>query len=229
MRASNIRATGDGQFFDVTVANRDGERTIKNILLPMHGEHNVKNALAAIAIAQEMKLTDENMIAALAHFEGVKRRFTKTGVGLGMTVIDDYGHHPVEIAATLKAARAAQKNGGGKVIAVVQPHRYTRVHDLMSEFCTCFNDADTVIVADIYSAGEEPIEGVSAEKLVEGLLAAGHRSVQKLESPEKLAATVAEIGQAGDMVVCLGAGSITKWAYALPEELTKLAQQKAVS
>jgi UDP-N-acetylmuramate--alanine ligase len=229
VRASNVRVTGDGQFFDVEISNRDGERVIKNILLPMHGEHNMRNALAAIAIAQELKLSDDNMIAALAQFEGVKRRFTKTGEGLGMTIIDDYGHHPVEIAATLKAARSAQKNGGGKVIAVVQPHRYTRVHDLMNEFCTCFNDADTVVVADIYSAGEEPIEGVTAEKLVEGLLAAGHRHVQKLELSERLAATLADIGQAGDMVVCLGAGSITKWAYALPEELAKLKKQKAVS
>ncbi len=146
-----------------------------------------------------------------------------------MTIIDDYGHHPVEIAATLKAARAAQSQGTGKVIAVVQPHRYTRVNDLFSEFCTCFNDADTVIVADIYSAGEEPIENITADKLVEGLRGAGHRHVLKLESPEALAKTVASVGEKGDMVVCLGAGSITKWAYALPEQLQKLNKKKAAS
>jgi UDP-N-acetylmuramate--alanine ligase len=228
VRVSGIRATPQGQIFDVEILGREGVRVIKNILLPMHGEHNVKNALAAIAIAQELGLSDEALIRALAHFEGVKRRFTKTGEAGGITVIDDYGHHPVEIAATLKAARAAQKDGGGKVIAVVQPHRYTRVRDLFGDFCTCFNDADTVIVADIYSAGEEPIDGITADKLAEGLRSAGHRHVVKLESPESLADTVASIVKEGDMVVCLGAGSITKWAYALPEELCKL-KKRAVS
>jgi len=231
IRAFNIRASADGQTFDVEIQDRTHEksRVIKNVLLPMHGEHNMRNSLAAIAIAQELKLSDETMLAALRNFDGVKRRFTKTGVGLGITVIDDYGHHPVEIAATLKAARAAQNHSGGKVIAVVQPHRYTRVHDLFNEFCTCFNDADAVIVADIYSAGEEPIEGISADALVQGLRNAGHRNVMKLESPEALAQTVASVGSKGDMAVCLGAGSITKWAYALPEQLEKLAKKKASS
>src|SRR5262249_31715952 len=138
---------------DVEIAERnDGEHIIKDVLLPMHGLHNVSNALAAIAIAHELKISDATIISAFKNFEGVKRRFTKTGEGLGITVIDDYGHHPVEIAATLKAARCAQNHGGGKVIAVVQPHRYTRLRDLFNEFCTCFNDADTVIVADVYSA-----------------------------------------------------------------------------
>jgi UDP-N-acetylmuramate--alanine ligase len=229
VRAVNIRSSIGGETFDVEIAERLGKaRTIKNVLLSMHGHHNVRNALAAVAIACELKISDTVIVNALKSFEGVKRRFTKTGEGLGMTIIDDYGHHPVEIAATLKAARGAQANGG-KVIAVVQPHRYTRLRDLMREFCTCFNDADSVIVADVYSAGEEPIEGIDSDHLVEGLLSAGHRHVVKLESPEALAATVAGMGQAGDMVVCMGAGSITKWAYALPEELKKLSKKKAAS
>jgi UDP-N-acetylmuramate--alanine ligase len=219
IRAFNLRSGAEGETFDVEITGRDGSRVIKDILLTMHGHHNVRNALATIAIAQELKLADATIIKALGNFNGVKRRFTKTGEGLGITVIDDYGHHPVEITATLKAARAAQSGGKGKVIAVVQPHRYTRLRDLFNEFCTCFNDADTVIVADVYSAGEEAIDGINADTLVEGLRSAGHRHVVKLESPEALAKTVAAVGQAGDMVVCMGAGSITKWAYALPQEL----------
>ena len=231
IRAFNLRSSADGEMFDVEITGRGNEpsHTIKNISLPMHGHHNVRNSLAVIAIANELKLSDEIILKGLRDFDGVKRRFTKTGVGLGITVIDDYGHHPVEIAATLMAARAAQSGGTGKVIAVVQPHRYTRVRDLMDDFCTCFNDADTVIVADIYSAGEDPIEGITAEKLIEGLQAAGHRHVLKLESPEALVKTVVSVAQSGDMVVCLGAGSISKWAYALPGELEKLKQKKAAS
>lgn len=231
IRAFNLRSGPEGETFDVEIAGRGNEppHTIKNILLPMHGHHNVRNALAVVSIAQELNIPDATLVDALRKFNGVKRRFTKTGEGFGVTVIDDYGHHPVEILATLKAARAAQSGGAGKVIAVVQPHRYTRVRDLFNEFCTCFNDADTVIVSDIYSAGEEPIEGVTADKLVEGLRAAGHRHVLKLESPEALAKLVASVAQKGDMVVCLGAGSITKWAYALPEELQKLGKKKAAS
>ena len=231
VRAINIRAGANGQIFDVEIAGKPYEqkRLIKDMLLPMHGEHNVRNSLAVISIALELALSDETILKGLSSFNGVKRRFTNTGEGLGITVIDDYGHHPVEIAATLKAARGAQSQGTGKVIAVVQPHRYTRVRDLFADFCTCFNDADTVIVADIYSAGEEPIEGITAERLVEGLQAAGHRNVLKLESPELLARAVADVGQAGDMVVCLGAGSITKWAYQLPKELQALTVKKVAS
>lgn len=230
VRASHIRVQPGGQMFDVEITERGGKpRQIKNIFLPMHGEHNMRNALATIAIAQELDLPDATMVEGLRRFDGVKRRFTKTGEALGITVIDDYGHHPVEIAATLKAARAAQAQGGGKVIAVVQPHRYTRLRDLFADFCTCFNDADTVIVADVYSAGEEPIENIHADKLVEGLQAGGHKHVLKLESPDALAAMVADIGHSGDMVVCLGAGSITKWAYSLPGELEKRKQTKAAS
>ncbi|MDE3059863.1 MAG: UDP-N-acetylmuramate--L-alanine ligase [Pseudomonadota bacterium] len=228
IRILNIRSSAEGERFDVEIKDRDESRTLKDILLPMHGHHNVRNASAVIAIAQELGIEDDVIAQALAGFSGVKRRFTKTGAGLGITVIDDYGHHPVEIAATLKAARGAQGDRG-KVIAIVQPHRYTRVRDLFSEFCTCFNDADSVIVADIYSAGEEPIAGISAERLAEGLRAAGHRHVLKLESPERLAETVASAGSVGDMAVCLGAGSISKWAYALPKELEALGnRQKAL-
>jgi len=153
---------------------------------------------------------------ALAGFAGVKRRFTKTGEAKGVTVIDDYGHHPVEIAAVLKAARSATT---GNVIAVVQPHRYTRLSSLFAEFCTCFNDADTVIVADVYAAGEQPIEGVDKDALVKGLQEHGHRHVLALPEANALAGIVGEIAQAGDFVVCLGAGNITQWAHALPAEL----------
>lgn len=225
IRGSNLRTTADGEMFDVEV----GERAIKDVLLPMHGHHNVRNALAVIAIALELKLPDAVIIKSFAGFGGVKRRFTKTGEGFGITVIDDYGHHPVEIAATLKAARGIQKQKGGKVIAVVQPHRYTRLRDLFDEFCTCFNDADCVIVAEVYSAGEEPIEGINTDKLIEGLQAAGHKHVLKLASPEELAKTVASVAGKNDMAVCLGAGSITKWAYTLPGELEKLKKKKAAS
>lgn len=228
IRATNIRSTADGEIFDVEIAARAGQdtRVIKNVLLSMHGQHNVRNSLAAIAIAQELKLKDETLLAALGNFEGVKRRFTKTGVAGGITIIDDYGHHPVEIAATLKAARDAQAHHGGKVIAVVQPHRYTRVKDLFAEFCTCFNDANTVIIADIYSAGEEPIEGISADSLADGLRGAGHRHVLRLSSPEALAELVTSVTVSGDMVVCLGAGSISKWAYALPAEMKTIGKRQ---
>ena len=229
VRATNLRSTADGERFDIEIVSRETSRTISGVLLPMHGQHNVRNALAAISIALELKIPDKTIIAALAGFGGVKRRFTRTGEGLGMTVIDDYGHHPVEITATLKAARDAQSHSGGKVIAVVQPHRYTRVRDLWNEFTTCFNDADAVIVADIYGAGEDAIDGIHADTLAEGLRSAGHRQVLKLEAPEQLAGVVASVGQAGDMVVCLGAGSITKWAYALPGELAALKKKKTAS
>jgi UDP-N-acetylmuramate--alanine ligase len=228
IRAVNIRSSAEGEMFDVEIAVR-GEaaaRIIKGIKLAMHGMHNVRNSLAAIAIAQELQIQDAQLLAALSEFEGVKRRFTRTGTAHGITIIDDYGHHPVEISATLKAARDAQGSSGGKVIAVVQPHRYSRVHDLFADFCTCFNDADTVLIADIYSAGEAPIEGISADTLVAGLQRAGHRHVLKLPAPEELASMVASVAQSGDMVVCMGAGSITKWAYALPAQLEALSPTK---
>jgi UDP-N-acetylmuramate--alanine ligase len=192
---------------------------MKPFRLPMLGQHNVQNALAAVAIAAEMGVDEATIRTALAGFKGVKRRFTRTGEAGGVTVIDDYGHHPVEIAAVLKAARQA---GARDVIAVVQPHRYTRLASLFEEFCACMNDAGTVIVADVYAAGEAPMEGVDKDALVEGLRARGHRSVVPLPGPDSLAEMIHAIARPGDYVVCLGAGSITNWAHALPAQLTEL-------
>jgi UDP-N-acetylmuramate--alanine ligase len=211
-----------GSNFDITVAARRGapESHITGLYLPMHGAHNVQNAVAAIAIAVEMDVGEAHIRAGLAAFGGVNRRFTKTGEALGITVIDDYGHHPVEITAVLDAARAASRDG--HIIAVVQPHRYSRLRDLFEDFCTCFNDADTVIVADVYAAGEDAIDGIDRAALVDGIRARGHRHVISLNDPADLAALVAANGSPGDMVVCLGAGSITGWANALPDELAQL-------
>ncbi|MHA1108036.1 MAG: glutamate ligase domain-containing protein, partial [Alphaproteobacteria bacterium] len=187
--------------------------------LPMVGAHNVQNALAAVAIAREMGIADDRIRSGLSAFSGVKRRFTVTGTVAGITVVDDYGHHPVEIAAVLGAARDSTE---GKVIAVVQPHRYTRLQSLFEEFCTCFNDSDAVIVADVYPAGEEPIEGMDRDGLVDGLRAHGHRNVIALDRPEDLATTIARTAVDGDCVICLGAGTITLWANTLPAELKTL-------
>ena len=171
-------------------------------------------------MASEMGIDDEVLKAGLAGFSGVKRRFTKTGEAGGITVIDDYAHHPVEIAAVLQAARqAARTAAGGKVIAVVQPHRYTRLADLFDGFCTCFNDADRVVVAEVYAAGETPIPGADRDSLVEGLRARGHRHADALADPAQLAAMIAGMAEPGDLVVCLGAGNITAWANALPGQL----------
>jgi len=219
VHGDNIRVAGGGVQFDVVVTDRHGgpDRTIAGVHLPMLGLHNVQNALAALAVGLEMGLDHTAMTAALAGFAGVKRRFTRTGVAGGVTVIDDYGHHPVEIEAVLDAARSATD---GHVLAVVQPHRFTRVASLFEEFCTCFNDADTVVVSDIYAAGEPPTEGVDRDALVDGLRAHGHRDVRALDDPDGLAGLIAGIAQPGDMVVCLGAGSITNWAQALPAQLS---------
>jgi UDP-N-acetylmuramate--alanine ligase len=192
---------------------------IDGLELPMPGEHNALNATAAIAVADQLKVPAEAIRKGLKSFSGVKRRFTKTGTVGGITVIDDYGHHPVEIAAVLKAARQSARRD---VIAVVQPHRYSRVHDLFNEFATAFNDADTVIVAPIYAAGETPIEGVTHEELVARIRARGHRDARVIDRPEALAPLIAARAQEGDYVVCLGAGNITQWAAALPAELGKL-------
>jgi UDP-N-acetylmuramate--alanine ligase len=222
IRAVNVALGRDGARYDVVLAERGKatSRTIAGLRLPMFGEHNVQNSLAAIAIAEELHLGDAVIHKALAGFAGVKRRFTKTGESGGVTVIDDYGHHPVEIAAVLKAARDAT---GGRVIAVVQPHRYSRVANLFEQFCTCFNDADIVLVADIYAAGEAPIEGVSRDALVDGLRAHGHRHADAVNAPQELAAVIHDLASPGDFVVCLGAGSITNWAQALPAELDAVA------
>lgn len=225
VRATNIRTSAAGSTFDVSFAGRlkgNGGRELKDVFLPMLGDHNVQNALAALAIAYEMEIAPPVMKKALSEFCGVKRRFTRTGEVKGITVIDDYGHHPVEIAAVLKAARMAVDSTGGKAIAVVQPHRYSRLHDLFDEFCTCFNDADTVIVADVYAAGEAPIEGADKERLAEGIRDRGHRDVHCLDTAGKLPQMIADMASEGDFVVCLGAGDITKWANALPKQLEEI-------
>lgn len=215
VRAENVDMAPDGCRFDVVISN--GEETrIEGLHLPMAGWHNVSNALAAIAVARELDVSETAIREGLAGFGGVKRRFTTTGVANGVRIIDDYAHHPVEIAAVLKAARQVAE---GKVIAVVQPHRYTRLRDLMQEFSTCFADADSVIVADVYAAGEQPIEGVDKDALVEGLRRYGHRQVQPLDGPDALADLIAAEAKDGDLVVLLGAGDITQWAYALPGQL----------
>ena len=189
--------------------------------LPMAGHHNAMNALAAIAVARELGVGAEHIREGLAGFAGVRRRFTTTGETNGVRIVDDYGHHPVEIASVLKAARAVTE---GRVIAVVQPHRYSRLNDLFDEFCHAFNDADTVIVADVYAAGEAPIEGVSRDALAEGLRRYGHRRVLTLDSPADLPGIIREEAKAGDLVVLLGAGDITAWSYALPDQLMALGQ-----
>jgi UDP-N-acetylmuramate--alanine ligase len=228
VRAVDVRLGRDGAWYDIVVSDAlsDRGRTISDLFLPMFGRHNVQNSLAAAAVGEAMALGDEALRAALYNFKGVKRRFTKTGEWNGVTVIDDYGHHPVEIAAVLKAARAIVE---GKVIAVVQPHRFTRVSHLFEGFCTCFNDADIVLVADIYAAGEVPIEGVSRDALVAGLIEHGHRNVRPLGDPSSLAPLVRELARSGDMVVCLGAGSITSWANSLPGDLAALQSPSRVA
>jgi UDP-N-acetylmuramate--alanine ligase len=220
VRAVGIEMGTAGAVYDVVVTSRadDRSRTIERLQLPMHGAHNVQNSLAAIAVANEMGIDDEVIRRGLGAFAGVKRRFTRTGEANGITVIDDYGHHPVEIAAVLRAARTASR---GQVIAVVQPHRFTRLAHLFEGFCTCFNDADQVLVAEVYAAGEPPIAGINRDALVEGLRAHGHRHVAPLAGPDELAARVAELARPGDLVVLLGAGNITSWAQALPAQLAQ--------
>ena len=224
VRAEKLLTDRAGATFEVTVTDRatGKARRMKPFRLPMLGQHNVQNALAAIAVGVEMEVPEDVIRTALAGFKGVKRRFTRVGEVGGIAVIDDYGHHPVEIAAVLKAARQA---GARDVIAVVQPHRFSRLNQLFSEFCTCMNDAGTVIVADVYAAGEAPIEGMDKDALVEGLRARGHRSVVPLPEPLALPEMVNAIAKPGDFVVCLGAGNITAWAHALPGQLAELQAQ----
>jgi UDP-N-acetylmuramate--alanine ligase len=225
VRGVNIVTSPDGVTFDVEVAERGSgaARTIEALKLPMYGAHNAQNALAAISLALEMGIGDEAIRKGLAGFAGVNRRFTKTGEVAGVTIIDDYGHHPVEIAAVLDAARSSTP---GKVIAVFQPHRYSRVVSLFDDFCTCFNDADTVFVTEVYPAGESPIEGVDRDALVAGLRDHGHRDVRPLPDPDQLATLIAAAAQPDDMVVCLGAGNITAWAKALPAQLKPLLERE---
>jgi UDP-N-acetylmuramate--alanine ligase len=218
-------AHADGRSqFSILFRDRTGATVheIRNLALPMPGRHNALNATSAIAVAHELRVRDDIIRLALAGFRGVKRRFTRTGAWNGITVIDDYGHHPVEIAAVLRAARESSK---GQVIAVVQPHRYTRLSSLFEPFCTCFNDADAVIVAHVYPAGEAPIPGADRDSLVQGMRARGHRQVVALDGPEQLAGMVRRLARPGDFVVCLGAGNITQWAYALPDELKAIGEK----
>lgn len=225
VRAENISSGRDGNTFDVVISDRKtgGQRRIDQMKLAMHGKHNIQNALTTIVIANEMGLDDAVVRRALSGFAGVKRRFTQTGVVDGVTIIDDYGHHPVEITAVLDAAREVAES---RVIAVVQPHRFTRLRDLFEDFCSCFNAADAVIVADVFAAGEEPIEGVDKDAMVAGLQQRGHRTVVPLGHPDELAGLVAAMAEPGDMVVCLGAGSISQWANALPAQLEALKSPK---
>ena len=222
IRAVNVAFAAGGAEFDVNITDRvgGGVETIKGLCLPMPGAHNVQNALVVVAVAREMGIEDSVTRRALAGFEGVKRRFTRTGEAAGVTVIDDYAHHPVEISAVLGAARTAYE---GRVIAVVQPHRYSRLRDLFPEFCNCFNDADVVIVADVYAAGEAPLAGFDRDALAEGIRSHGHRRVLTLDDAVELAPLVAAEAQPGDLVICMGAGNITAWAYDLPDQLTALA------
>jgi UDP-N-acetylmuramate--alanine ligase len=221
VRLLDVDLAGGVTRFNVLVRDRQtGHATyIDNLALPMPGRHNALNATAAIAVAHELKAPIPVIRQAIASFGGVKRRFTRTGDWNGVAIFDDYGHHPVEIAAVLRAARDATK---GQVIAVVQPHRYTRLQSLFDQFSLCFNDADTVIVADVYPAGEAPIEGVDKAALATAINAHGHRHAIALPAPDKLAGIVRDVAKPGDYVVLLGAGSITQWAYALPDELAAL-------
>ncbi len=222
VRGENVQPYPGGNRFDAVLRQRDGShRRIEGIELPMPGRHNVQNALAAVGVAAEMGCADSVIQSGFAKFSGVKRRFTKVGEvavdGGNVTVIDDYGHHPVEIRAVLAAAREGV--GTGRVIAVVQPHRYTRLRDHLDAFSAAFNDADIVYAAPVYAAGEQPIEGVNSDAMVAGMKARGHRSAQVIAGPDALADALAGIAQAGDMVVCLGAGDITKWAAGLADAI----------
>ncbi len=221
VQLTNLVAMGGGSQFKVVIRDRKtgAAHEISDITLPMPGQHNALNATAAIAVAHQLGMSDDAIRKAMAGFGGVKRRFTRTGEWKGVTVIDDYGHHPVEIAAVLQAARGSTN---GKIIAVVQPHRYTRLQSLFAEFCTCFDDADTVVVADVYPAGEAPIAGFDRDHFVTGLRAHGHREIIPLPNAGELAKIVHGLAKSGDLVVCLGAGNITQWAYALPGELKAL-------
>ncbi|MBA2467227.1 MAG: UDP-N-acetylmuramate--L-alanine ligase, partial [Sphingomonas sp.] len=236
LRADNVTPELGGTRFDAVILQRDGSRrTIERIRLPMPGRHNVQNALAAIAVAIELGIADERIVEGFERFEGVKRRFTRVGEVGGAIVIDDYAHHPVEIRAVLSAARESAQSlpeqgagdSGGRVIAVMQPHRYTRLQALMDDFQSAFNDADIVLVAPVYPAGEEPIEGVDSTALAEGLRARGHRMVKSVADPRELAASLRDVAAAGDIIVCMGAGDITKWAAELADGIGQARSTKS--
>ena len=218
VRGENVTPYPGGNRFDAVIRQRDGsQRRIAGIDLPMPGRHNVQNALAAVAVASEMGCEDAEIQGGFSNFNGVKRRFTKVGEIAGATIIDDYGHHPVEIRAVLAAAREGVSTG--RVIAVVQPHRFTRLRDHLEDFESAFNDADMVFAAPVYAAGEAPIDGISSDTMVQGMKARGHRSAQVIAGPDELAEALAQVVQPGDMVVCLGAGDITKWAAGLADAI----------
>jgi UDP-N-acetylmuramate--alanine ligase len=232
LRADNVTPEHGGTRFDAVILQRDGSRrTIEAIKLPMPGRHNVQNALAAIAVAIELGIEDDKIVEGFERFEGVKRRFTRVGEIGGAIVIDDYAHHPVEIRAVLSAARESAQSltedGSGRVIAVMQPHRFSRLQALMDDFQSAFNDADIVLVAPVYAAGEEPIEGVDSTALVEGLRARGHRMVKHVADSSELAASLRDIAAAGDVIVCMGAGDITKWAAGLADGIGKARSTKS--
>ncbi|MEX0369401.1 MAG: UDP-N-acetylmuramate--L-alanine ligase [Tateyamaria sp.] len=216
VRATNLTYANGVAHFDIALQVE--EQVIEGCSLPMPGDHNVSNALSAVAVARHLGMKADEIRTALANFGGVNRRFTRVGEVEGVTIIDDYGHHPTEIAAVLKAARQATD---GRVIAVHQPHRYTRLHHHFDDFCSCFNDADVVGIADVFAAGEDPIEGASRDDLVAGLIRHGHRHARAVVDENDLERLVREQARPGDMVVCLGAGSISAWANGLPARLHK--------
>jgi UDP-N-acetylmuramate--alanine ligase len=225
IRAVNVRTTPEGLTYDIAVDEKLSSfpRHIKEVRLPMFGPHNVLNSLTAFALGHDIGIPAEKISDALAKFSGVKRRFTTTGIVNNITIIDDYGHHPAEIAATLKAGRdALSGKGGGKLIAVMQPHRYTRLSSLFEDFCTCFTEANEIIISDVYAAGEEPIAGINRDALVSGIKKSGKENVHALDVPAELPPLIQKIARPGDFVICLGAGNITQWAHALPKELELL-------
>ena len=220
VRAENIRIEDGHQVFDIHFREKAAtQHRLEGCRLPMPGEHNIQNAVAAAIVARELGTSDEKIVEGFAKFRGVKRRFTETGVWKGVRIIDDYGHHPVEIAATLKAARGVTK---GRIFAVIQPHRYTRLASLFDDFCSCMNDADHVLITPVYTAGESPIEGADAESLAAGIRRNGHRDVSALASIDQLPETIAAEAEEGDLILCLGAGDITRHAQALPAKLASL-------
>jgi UDP-N-acetylmuramate--alanine ligase len=223
VRLADLEHVDGRSRFSVVFRDRQGSvvHEIGGLVLPMPGRHNALNATAAVAVARELGISDALIRKALANFAGVKRRFTRTGDWNGAAIFDDYAHHPVEIAAVLRAARESTR---GQVIAIMQPHRYSRLQSLFEQFCTCFNDADCVIVANVYPAGETPIAGADRDSLVQGLRAHGHRHVIALDGAQQLAPIVKTLAKPGDYVICLGAGNITQWAYALPGELAVLGE-----
>jgi UDP-N-acetylmuramate--alanine ligase len=224
VRADNVTPVAGGSRFDALILDRDGERrTVREVLVPIPGRHNVQNALAAIAVALELGISDETIVAAFEKFEGVKRRFTRVGESDGAAIIDDYAHHPTEIRAVLAAAREGAE---GRVIAVMQPHRYTRLQALMDDFQNAFNDADVVFVTPVYPAGEEPIDGVDSAALAEGLRAHGHRMVRAVADLDELCDNLRDLAAQGDMIICMGAGDITKWAAGLGDALGQARSRK---